>query len=393
MNSIIAKIENKIKNQEQIPDLIYRIDGVLSNYSHLLSENEIIELKNEKIKLEKKFIKSNLSIDEKFNKFLYSSEEIKNVPETQWLINEVIPSGTIGVFYGGAGVGKSSLLIKFSKEILENYKNTYIIYIDADMALGKINDFGIGEMIKQYGERFRYAGKSSNNLSAVAQNLLKEIVQIQLDNPTRKYIVIEDSLTLITPRKQGFIDVEKLYRYEKQIRDFNGTIIIVTHLNKAGVFADSQQIENYADYTFLVQRNDFNSSILLLPQKASRYDIQQKAYKVENRNIIEEIDFQIANISYSESSFVNTILDLLSDGEMNQSEIMKYLKQISFLSKYSIGEKKVLSLLDKWSKMGKWSYEQRTNEKNAKFYYIQTAKLTKLPNSKNREENMRIKYV
>ena len=33
---------------------------------------------------------------------------------------------------------------------------------------------------------------------------------------------------------------------------------------------------------------------------------------------------------------------------MNQSEIMKYLKQISFLSKYSIGEKKVLSLLDKW---------------------------------------------
>ena len=381
MSNLIQKMENKIRNQEKIPDFIQRIDDILKNNSHLLSDNEIIELRNEKIRLEKKLIKSNLPIEKKFNDFFYSFEEIENAPETQWLINEVIPSGTIEVFYGGAGVGKSSLLIKFSKEILENDKNTYIIYIDADMALGKINDFGIGEMIKQYGERFRYAGKSSDNLSAVAQNLLKEIVQIQLENPSRKYIVIEDSLTLITPRKQGFIDVEKLYRYEKKIRDFNGTIIIVTHLNKAGVFADSQQIENYADYTFLVQRNDFNSSILLLPQKASRYDIQQKAYKVENRNIIEEIDFQIANISYSESSFVNTILDLLSDGEMNQSEIMKYLKQISFLSKYSIGEKKVLSLLDKWSKMGKWSYEQRVNEKNAKFYYIETAKLTKLPNS------------
>lgn len=380
MSDLIEKIENKIKNQEKIPDLIHRIDGVLSNYSHLLNENEIIELKNEKTMLKEKLIKSNLSIEKKFNNFFYSIEEIENAPETQWLINKVIPSGTIGVFYGGAGVGKSSLLVKFSKEILESYTNTYIIYIDADMALGKINDFGIGELIKQYGERFRYAGKSSNNLSVVAQNLLKEIAQIQLDFPQRKYIIIEDSLTLITPRKQGFIDVEKLYRYEKQIRDANGTIIIVTHLNKAGVFADSQQIENYADYTFLVQRNDFNSSILLLPKKASRYDIQEKAYKVENRNIIEEIDFQIANISYSESSFVNTILDLLSDGEMNQSEIMKYLKQISFLSKYSIGEKKVLSLLDKWSKMGKWSYEQRVNEKNAKFYYIETAKLTKLPN-------------
>lgn len=393
MNSIITKIENKIKNQERIPDLIQKIDDILQNNSHLLSDNEIAELRNEKIRLEEKLIKSNLSIEKKFNDFFYSFEEIENAHETQWLISEVIPSGTIGVFYGGAGVGKSSLLVKFSKEILENYKNTYIIYIDADMALGKINDFGIGEMIKQYGERFRYAGKSANNLSVVAQNLLKEIVQIQLENPTRKYIVIEDSLTLITPRKNGFIDVEKLYRYEKQIRQANGIVIIITHLNKAGVFADSQQIENYADYTFLVQRNDFNSSILLLPQKASRYDIHEKAYKVENRKIVEEIDFQIANIGYTESSFVNTILDLLSEGEMNQSEIIKYLKQISFFSKYSIGEKKVLSLLDKWSKMGKWSYEQRVNEKNAKFYYIETAKLAELPNTNNGEENMRMKYV
>lgn len=381
MSILIEKIENKIKNQEQIPDLIHRIDVVLSNYSHLLNENEITELKNEKTILKEKLIKSNLSIEKKFNNFFYSIEEIENAPKIQWLISGVIPTGTIGVFYGGAGVGKSSLLIKFSKEILENYKNTYIIYIDADMALEKINDLGVGELIKQYGERFKYAGKSSNNLSAVAQNLLKEIIQIQLENPARKYIVIEDSLTLITPRKNGFIDVEKLYKYEKQIRDVGGTIIIVTHLNKTGVMSDSIQIQNYADYTFLVQRNVFNSSILLCPQKASRYNIDEKAYRVENRKIIEEIDFQIANISYSESSFVNTILDLLSDGEMNQSEIMKYLKQISFFSKYSIGEKKVLSWLDKWTKNGKWCYKQKANEKNAKFYYIQTTKLTKLPNS------------
>ena len=66
---------------------------------------------------------------------------------------------------------------------------------------------------------------------------------------------------------------------------------------------------------------------------------------------------------------------------MNQSEIMKYLKQISFFSKYSTGEKKVLSWLDKWAKNGKWAYDQRVNEKNAKIYYIQTEKLAKLPNN------------
>lgn len=384
MKNIITKIENKIKNQERIPDLIQRINDILKNSSHFLHENEIEELKNEKINLEKELIKSNLSFEKKFEDFFYSFEDIENAPITQWLVPSVIPSGTIGVFYGAPGSGKSSVLIYYCHQILKNFHNTYIIYIDADMALGKISDFGVRELIKQYGDRFKYAGKSSSNLSEIAQTLLKEIIQIQLNFPQRRYIIIEDSLTLITPRKQGFIDVEKLYKYEKQIRDANGTIIIVTHLNKAGVFADSQQIENYADYTFLVQRNDFNSSILLLPKKASRYNIHEKAYKVENRKIVEEIDFQIANISYSESSFVNTILDLLTDGEMNQSEIMKYLKQISFLTKYSIGEKRILSLLDKWSKMGKWFCEQRVNEKNAKFYYIETAKLAELPNTKNK---------
>ena len=379
--NIITKIENKIKKQEEIPVLIQRIDDMLTINSHLLEKNEISELKNEKINLEKKLIKSNLSIDQKFNNFFYTSKDIEDAPETQWLIPEVIPSSTIGVFYGAPGSGKSSILIDYCNQILRNFENAYIIYIDADMALGKINDFGIGEMIKQYGERFKYAGKSVNDISIIAQNLLKEIVQVQLDFPQKKYIVIEDSLTLIAPRKQGFINVESLYKYEKQIRDAGGTIIIVHHLNKAGIFADSQQIENYADYTFLIQRNDFNSSILLHPKKASRYDIKEKAYKVENRKIIEEIDFQTANISNLEATFVNLIYDLLQDSEMNQSEIMKYLKQISFFSKFAVGEKKVISWLEKWAKNGKWACEQRVNEKNAKFYYVQTAKLAKLPNN------------
>lgn len=381
MNNIITKIENKIKKQEEIPVLIQRIDDMLTINSHLLEKNEISELKNEKINLEKKLIKSNLSIDQKFNNFFYTSKDIEDAPETQWLIPEVIPSSTIGVFYGAPGSGKSSILIDYCNQILRNFENAYIIYIDADMALGKINDFGIGEMIKQYGERFKYAGKSVNDISIIAQNLLKEIVQVQLDFSQKKYIVIEDSLTLIAPRKQGFINVESLYKYEKQIRDAGGTIIIVHHLNKAGIFADSQQIENYADYTFLIQRNDFNSSILLHPKKASRYDIKEKAYKVENRKIIEEIDFQTANISNLEATFVNLIYDLLQDSEMNQSEIMKYLKQISFFSKFAVGEKKVISWLEKWAKNGKWACEQRVNEKNAKFYYVQTAKLAKLPNN------------
>ena len=89
----------------------------------------------------------------------------------------------------------------------------------------------------------------------------------------------------------------------------------------------------------------------------------------------------MANISHAESNFVNIIVDILKDYEMNQSEIMRYLKQSSFFTKYSVGEKKVITWLEKWAKEGKWNFEQRTSEKNAKVYYIsQTEKHAKLLN-------------
>ena len=387
MNEILTKINQKINFQQKLKNEIENIDTILSKDIHILSDTEIDELKKERMNLEQKIIKSKLSFDKKFENFFYKIEDLDNTPEIiQWLILGVIPSSTIGVFYGAPGTGKSSILLHYCNILLEKYDNTYIIYIDADMSKAKITELGILNIFKKYGDRFRYAGKSSDNLSAVAQDLLKDIVSLQKEFPCRKYIVIEDSLTLITPRKNGFIDVEKLYKHERKIRENYGTVIIVTHLNKANVLADTQQIENYADYTYLVQRNEFNDSILLIPKKASRYAIEKKAYKVENREIIEEIDFEIANISHSESSFVNTVFDLLKDGEMNQSEIMKYLKQISFFTRYSIGEKKVISLLEKWAKNGKWEFEQRASDKNAKYYSLsQTEKLAKLPNNDKKE--------
>ena len=221
--------------------------------------------------------------------------------------------------------------------------------------------------------RFLYAGKSTN-LVEKTQTFLQEIVELQKKYKNRKYLIIEDSLTLLSHKKNGFINTDLLYKYEKQLREAGATIVVIHHLNKSGVFADSQQIENFADYTFLIERNEFNNCILLKPQKASRYDIKEKAYRTEDRKIIDEIDFNISNISYAESSFVKIIVDLLECGEMNQSEIMKYLKQSSFFTKYSVGEKKIITWLAKWAENGKWCMEQRASDKNAKYYYLSQAK-------------------
>ena len=380
MIDILTKINQKINFQVSLNKKIEDINFILCSKKVFLEDKEIDELIQERKNLESQIIKSKLSFEDKFNDFIYTYADINEAEDIEWFIKDVIPNPSIGVVYGNSGTGKSAIIIELCNQILNNTNHVHVIYIDADMSPNKLKQIGIAELIKKHKERFVYAGKQVANIVAKTQDFLNEIIELQNKCSTKKYLLVEDSLTLLSPKKNGFVDTELLYKHEKQIREAGGSVILIHHLNKNGIFADSQKIEDFADYTFLVERNDFNNCILLKPQKASRFDIQPKAYKTEDRKIIDEIDFSMANISLCESNFVKIIVDLLADGEMNQSEIMKYLKQSSFFTKFGVGEKKVIAWLDKWAKEGKWEFEQRANEKNAKYYYLhQAKKLAKLP--------------
>jgi energy-coupling factor transporter ATP-binding protein EcfA2 len=387
MNDILTKIEEKIKRQQKIPDMLEKIDLILSNNRHYLNDNEVKALENEKLKLISELTNDNLSITEKYKNFFYTYEDINNAPETRWLIPNMIPQRAIGVLIGTSGTGKTTLVMNLCSVILNSFENVYITYIDGDMATTKIKEHGIAILIKTYSNRFMYGGKISNYLSDIAQNLLRDTALEQKRHPDRIYFVIEDSLTLIAKKRRGFIDTDSLYKYEKILRQHGGSSLAIHHTNKSGIFADTQQIENYADYTYLLERNEFNSSILVHPQKASRYDIKGRAYLIENRKIVKEVDYDMFNISQRESKFVMYVIDALEDGEMNQSEILSYLEKVKFFSDYKVGQKKTIKWLQIWGDKGKWIYEQRANEKNAIFYRLksESEKLAKLPNTEKRD--------
>ncbi|MCG3705043.1 AAA family ATPase [Aliarcobacter butzleri] len=387
MNEILTKINQKINLQQKFKNEIENIESILTKDIHILSQDEIYELKKEKKNLEKNLIKSKLTFDEKFKDFIYNFEEISEAKDIRWLVKDIVPEGSIGVFYGDSGSGKSTLMIEFCTQLLNEMSDLFIVYIDVDMNISKLKEIEIHQLIKNFDKRFLYSGKEVKNVIETTQNFLQDIVELQKKHKNRRYLIIEDSLTLLSHKRNGFINTDLLYKHEKQLREAGATVVVIHHLNKSGVFADSQQIENYADYTYLVERNEFNNCILLKPRKASRFDIKEKAYLTENRKIIEEIDFNMANISYTESSFVKIIIDVLYDcDQMNQSEILKYLKQSSFFTKFCVGEKKIIAWLEKWAKNGKWEFEQRASDKNAKYYSLsQTEKLAKLPNIDKKE--------
>ncbi len=91
MSEILTKINKKINFQKKLKNEIENIESILTKDIHILSENEIYELKKEKENLEKNLIKSKLSFDEKFKDFIYNFEEISEAKDIRWLVKYVIP--------------------------------------------------------------------------------------------------------------------------------------------------------------------------------------------------------------------------------------------------------------------------------------------------------------
>ncbi len=196
MSEILSKINAKINLQKKLKNEIENIESILSNNIHILDKQEIAELKKLKENLDNSLIKSKLSFDAKFKDFLYTFEDINQAKDTEWFIKDVLPNQTIGVFFGDSGAGKSYLMIEYCKQILDSMQDVYIVYIDADMNVNKLKEIEIHEIIKKHQNRFLYSGKQVENVVQTTQNFLKDIILLQTKNKDRKYLIIEDSLTL-----------------------------------------------------------------------------------------------------------------------------------------------------------------------------------------------------
>lgn len=381
-DNVANTIDLKISNKEIILKEIIRNEYIMREHSEILDENEVLNLKNENIELNKQLNISNISFEDKHKNFVYNYQEIENTQKINWLYQNVVPFNTIGVIYGETGSGKTTLLLEICTQILISNHDAYIYYIDADMSKVKLKDIGIHHLMKTYKNRFNYAGKNDGNLVELTDTFIKDITSLQSEHKDRKYIVIEDSLNLTAAKSRGFIDKSILFINQRKLRAEGGTSIILHHTNKMGQFADTQQIIDYADYSYKLERNNFNSSILLKTKKVSRFDIQNKAFLTKDRKIIKEIDFNKANISIRELNLISEVEDLLENGEMTQKDIINNLKDIRFFVNNKLGQTKTILLLKKWAQLGKWKYEQRPSEKNA-IYYSLYENNENVKNSKN----------
>lgn len=317
--------------------------------------------------------------------FQYSIDDITVARPTEMLIPKLIPrTGVIPVF-GHYGAGKTTFARYLYKYLLSTRHDTYIKYVDADNPIDKLQQFGIHELIEKYGERFEYYGKrgSMSDLADGLEDVMRKSIDRQKVYPERSYVIFEDNLkNLMRKNKQGFADLNHLYRLEKEFQAVGGTSIILHHTNKQGVFADSKDIVNFADLAYYVTFKESTNAIVIEPDKQSRYHVEAKAYHVDpiTREISHEIDYRMANVSKEEVQIVHHIQELLDEcGEFNQNELEKETR--GFRNSLGIGDKRFRAILKKYDGEA-WTTVRGMN--NALIF--QPIELPNVPNVPNQKD-------
>lgn len=339
---IIAQIKNEVAQKRSL-------ERELQELKRLSSDRFVTEAQKSIILQEIKKLQEQLGLQ---NDFRYSANEITIARPTEMLIESLIPRSGIVPIIGNYGEGKTTLARHFYKHLLSTRNDTYIKYVDADNPIDKLQKFGIHQLIEMYGERFEYYGKRLNvdDLADGLESVMRRSIDQQKTFPDRSYIVFEDNLkNLMRKNKQGFADLNHLYRFEKEFQSVGGTSIILHHTNKQGVFADTKDIVNFADLAFYVSFKQSTNSIIIEPDKQSRYHVEPKAYFVDpnSREITHETDYRMANVSTEEVRIVQYVKELLEEcGEFNQQELEKETR--AFRNNLGLGDKRFRAILKKY---------------------------------------------
>lgn len=339
---IIAQIKKDIANKRSTV-------SELQELKRLHADRFATEAQKLVIAQEIKRLQHDLGLEDDFQ---YSINEIAVARPTEMLVQNLIPRAGIVPVIGHYGAGKTTFARFLYKLLLSSRNDTYIKYVDADNPVNKLQEFGVHELIETYGDRFEYYGKRANieNLSDGLENVIRKSIDEQNAYPDRSYIIFEDNLkNLMRKNRQGFADLNHLYRLEKEFQTAGGTSIILHHTNKQGIFADSKDIVNFADLAYYVTFKVSTNAIVLEPDKQSRYHVEPKAFFVDpsSREISHEIDYRMANISIEEIKIVQHVKELLEEcGEFNQQELEKETR--IFRNNIGMGDKRFRAVLKKY---------------------------------------------
>ena len=236
------------------------------------------------------------------------------------------------LFSGSAGVGKTTMAICLSQEILGDRWKDYTLELNAS------DERGIG-MVRERVKKFsRFAGldteipfkiiilDEADEMTSDAQTALRRIIE-----DTAKFcrfILIANNISKIINPIQSRCAVFKFLQIdEKEI-----TTQLKTVLKKENGKADEKGLKEIAEYA----RGDLRHAINLLQTAASTGDITQESVRaaagLTKTNDVEDV-LKLA-ISGNIQDSRNKMIELVKVYGMSESDFLKYINQALFSAKF-----------------------------------------------------------
>jgi replication factor C small subunit len=236
------------------------------------------------------------------------------------------------LFSGSAGVGKTTMAICISQEILGNRWKDYTLELNAS------DERGIG-MVRERVKKFsRFAGldteipfkiiilDEADEMTSDAQTALRRIIE-----DTAKFcrfILIANNISKIINPIQSRCAVFKF----SQIDEKEITTHLKTILKKENGKADEKGLKEIAEYA----GGDLRHAINLLQTVASTGDITQDGVKaaagLTKTNDVEEV-LKLA-VSGKIQDSRNKMIELVKVYGMSESDFLKYINQALFSAKF-----------------------------------------------------------
>ncbi len=307
-------------------------------------------------------------------------EEDLNLP-SEWLVPEILSPYTITMLFSRSGGGKSFFTLLLSLSLLERGKIDTLIYLDNDNSKQALIGRKIGDIKRQFKERFIYVPsfKTDKELMKVLLNDLKD----------KKYghcLIIVDSIRNFMAGKNPNDDKDAIAFMDnmKEIRGYDNTVIMLHHLNKSGQVKNNTSFGDYSDLSYFMETNNDKKQKRIFAEFSCNPDMGCKDRIGARENFIATIDYDIMQLIIGESGvnpedfeFTCYVKDLLKEhGQLKQKEIAEYVKKeldIKYMGDIHYLLKKYTGIIWKFEKGNKnstiYSLMENPQQKENILYY------------------------
>ncbi|CUU88907.1 Uncharacterised protein [Campylobacter hyointestinalis] len=270
--------------------------------------------------------------------------ELNALDERKVLIDGFLLEKSINIIWGRSGLGKTWLCFAIAKYLANLGFES--VYIDADNGVDLIKDRGYDSVIKELGGMITYINADFMDDARAEMADVFDKLEKNATNGYNGAIFILDSLSFfLGDGVYDEIKIHKFITFAKRLRRAGGTIIIIAHATKGGSnIRGSSSLINSVDEVWEAATHPAKTgeiNFTLSPYK-QRLNVRESAFNIKcdgcELTLAKSDDIKLDE---RENSIVQSVRELLKDGELSQNKIYAGLNK-------SKGDRAVQKLLERF---------------------------------------------